>query len=180
MGGRGASSGKGKAGGGGGQTYSDEQIISEKRKYSGFNTKDQFVMSKFDANYTFKGFGSEQIQTLSNKYNQLKGPHVSKDGDNAVVNISPSHVFPTKYGYGVIVDQSHTVFVKPWQVWGRNRDNGGYVVNFNRQYYNVKKWGNHDGFSSDSKTALNDFNKVVKLAKQQEKFYKKNGEKFSF
>ncbi|MGC4441381.1 hypothetical protein ABXW85_21220, partial [Streptococcus suis] len=77
-----------------------------------------FVMSKFDAGYKYKGFGSEQIQRVSNKYNELKGNHVSKDGNNAVINISSEHVFRTQYGYGVIVDAEHTVFVKPWQVWG--------------------------------------------------------------
>ena len=134
MGGRGAGSGKGGR-------VSDIQVISEKIKYSGFNVKGQLVMSKFDANYTYKGFGSEQIKELSNKYNHFIGSHVSRDGNNAVLNIGSEHVFPTKFGYGVIVDRSHTVFVKPWQVWGRNRDNGGYVINFNKQYYNVKNGG---------------------------------------
>lgn len=47
MGGRGSSSGRSS----GGRTYSDKQIISDKRKISGFNTKGEFVMSKFDAGY---------------------------------------------------------------------------------------------------------------------------------
>ena len=177
MGGRGSRSGRSS----GGRTYSDKQIISEKRKISGFNTKGEFVMSKFDAGYKYKGFGSEQIQRVSNKYNELKGNHVSKDGNNAVVNISGEHVFRTQYGYGVIVDAEHTVFVKPWQVWGQNRANQGYVINFNKDYYNVKKYGDHsDKFSSDSKSALTSFDKVAKLAKEQEKFYKKQGIKFTF
>lgn len=32
------------------------------RKYSGFNTKDEFIMSDFDANYTFKGFEPSQFK----------------------------------------------------------------------------------------------------------------------
>lgn len=174
MGGRGASVKSSKK-------YDDKQIISEKRKYSGFNSKDEFVMSKFDAEYTYKGFGSRQIIKDSNKYSRLEGSHVSKDGNNAVLNIGSSHIFQTKYGYGVIVDAKHTVFVKPWQVWGTNRANGGYVVNFNRQYYNVKKYGDHSAnFAQGGKDALTNFDKVVKMAKQQEKFYKKKGMKFTF
>ena len=160
---------------------SDKQIISEKRKYSGFNTKGQFVMSTFDANYRFKGFGSEQIQKNSNKYLELKGSHVSKDGNNAIVNISENHVFSTKYGHGVVVDASHTVFIKDWQILGRNRTNNGVVINFNRDYYKVKEWGDHsEKFSNDSKTALNSFDKVVKLANDQRKFYAKNAINFTF
>ena len=42
MGGRGASVKSSKK-------YDDKQIISEKRKNSGFNSTDEFVMSNFDA-----------------------------------------------------------------------------------------------------------------------------------
>lgn len=163
------------------RTISDEQIISEKRKHSGFNSKGQFVMSKFDANYKYKGFGSEQFRKETNKYRSFEGQHVSKDGKNAVINVSPSNVFPTKYGYGLIIDAEHTVFFKDWQVWGQNKTNKGMVINFNKDYYNVKKWGDHsDMFSNDSKDALDSFDKVVKLAKKQQKFYAEKGINFDF
>ena len=172
MGGRGASIG------GSAKVYSDEQIVSEKRKFSGRNSKGELVMSRFDADYKYKGFGSEQIQKNSNKYDELKGSHVSKDGNNAVVKIGESHVFKTQYGWGVAIDNTHTVFVKDWQVWGRDREFGAYVINFNRQYYNAKKWGNRDEFGSGLK--LNKFDDVVKLAKLQERTYRKKKMPFTF
>lgn len=175
MGGRGSSSGRSGSGG-----ISDKQIISEKRKNSSFNSKGEFVMSKFDANYKYKGFGSAQIQKDSNKYSELKGSHVSKDGNNAVIVVDKSNIFTTKYGYGLKVDNEHTVFFKQWQVWGQNRLNGGLVVNFNKEHYDVKKWGQHDDMGESSKTTLNSFSRVAKLAKEQEKYYKKNGIKFTF
>ena len=93
----------------------------------------------FDANYTFKGFATEQFSKYSNKYVELRGAHVSEDGNNAVVKISSNHVIPTKYGYAIIVDAKRVVFIKDWQVWGTSYKDGSYIISFNRQYYQAKE-----------------------------------------
>lgn len=170
--------GRGSSIGGSAKVYSDEQIVSEKRKNSGWNSKNKFVMSRFDADYTYKGFGSEQMLKATNTYTSFLGSHVSKDKNNAVVLVDSMQVMKTKYGYGVVVDDKHTVFVKDWQVWGRNAENKHVVINFNRQYYNVKEWGNYSE-SWRKKSNLKTFDDVVKLARKQEKEYSK-AKKYDF
>ena len=130
---------------------------------------EQFVMSDFDRDYKFKGFGEEQFRKLSNKYTEFIGKQVSDDKENAVVLISAEHVFTTRYGYGVIVDSSHVVWVKSWQVWGINRTNTAYAINFSREFYNVKEYGDFsDRFSDDLESSMFcDFDKVVKIANEQ-------------
>ena len=141
-------------------------------KYSYFkqvDNKDIFVMSDFDKNYKFKGFAEEQFRKISNKYTDFTGNQVSEDGNNAVILISDEHVFNTRYGYGVIVDASHVVWVKPWQVWGINRTNTAYAINFARDFYTVKEYGDFSGnFCNDLENSmLGDFDKVVKIANEQ-------------
>ena len=133
------------------------------------DNKDVFVMSDFDKNYKFKGFQEEQFRKLSNKYTEFIGKQVSDDKENAVVLISAEHVFTTRYGYGVIVDSSHVVWVKSWQVWGINLTNTAYAINFSREFYNVKEYGDFsENFSDDLENSmLGDFEKVVKIAIEQ-------------
>lgn len=144
------------------------------RKYSGFNSKEEFVFSEFDENYKFKGFKAEQVKKLSNQYKELVGQHVSDDGNNAVLKIAAGHVFKTRYGYGVIVDATHVVFIKDWQVWGFSRDQQSYIINFNRDYYQVKEYGDFPDFEhyEDLKSSdLATFDQVMAIAKQQEEAY---------
>ena len=133
------------------------------------DNKDVFVMSDFDKNYKFKGFQEEQFKKISNKYTEFIGKQVSEDQNNAVILISEEHVFATRYGYGVIVDSSHVVWVKSWQVWGINRTNTAYAINFSREFYNVKEYGDFsENFSDDLENSmLGDFDKVVKIANEQ-------------
>lgn len=137
-------------------------------KYSYFNNKDKFIMSEFDENYKFKGFKPEQFYKESNKYMTLRGAQVSEDGENAVILLSAEHVFPTRYGYGVIVDANHVVWIKDWQVWGQTRNNH-YVINFSKTFYQVKEYG---GFSDSFSYGVEDsllgtFDSVVKIANEQ-------------
>ncbi len=66
------------------------------RKYSGFNSKEEFVFSEFDENYKYKGFKAEQVKKLSNQYKELVGQHVSDDGNNAVLKIAACYTLKEK------------------------------------------------------------------------------------
>lgn len=131
--------------------------------------QDEFVMSDFDRDYKFKGFAPEQFRKNSNRFTEFRGSQVSTDGENVVVLVGADHVFPTKYGYGVIVDASHVVWVKSWQVWGLNRAKNAYAINFSKAFYSVKEYGDFsDNFSDNlEKSALSSFEKVVELANEQ-------------
>lgn len=134
----------------------------------------------FQANYKFKGFDIEQFYQVSNSRNGLKGKHVSDDNNNAVIKISGKHIIETKYGYAVIMSNTEVVFIKHWQVWGVNYKSNAYIINFNRDFFNIKTWGNHDDFSSER--TFNSFEDVIALAKEQEAHYndKSNDDEFYF
>ena len=129
----------------------------------------------FDANYTFKGFATEQFSKYSNQYVELRGAHVSEDGNNAVVKISSNHVIPTRYGYAIIVDAKRVVFIKHWQVWGTSFKDGSYIISFNRQFYQVKEWGDHSEnfgeYDDINDSSFGNFDNLAKLAKEQEEYY---------
>lgn len=129
----------------------------------------------FDANYTFKGFAPEQFRKYSKQYAYLLGSHVSADGNNVVIKIAPSHVIPTRFGYAIIVDANRVVFIKEWQVWGTSFKDGSYIVSFNRQFYQVKEWGDHSEnfgeYDDINDSAFGNFDNLVKLAKEQEEYY---------
>lgn len=144
------------------------------RKYSGFNTKDEFVMSEFDANYTFKGFEPSQFKKVSNKYVELVGKHVSDDNNQAIIKVADSQYFQTKYGFALIVDAKHVVFFKSWQLFGED-SHGNVFINFNRNYYTVKEFGDFsDNFGEGSD--IETFDGVVALAKEQEEYYNTNSD----
>ena len=58
---------------------------------------------------------------------------------------------------------------KLWQVWGINRTNTAYAINFARDFYTVKEYGDFSGnFCNDLENSmLGDFDKVVKIANDQ-------------
>lgn len=129
----------------------------------------------FDRDYTFKGFNPEQFLKCSNKYVELTGSHVSEDGNNVVIKIAPNHVIPTKFGFAIIVDAKRVVFIKHWQVWGTSFKDSSYIVSFNRQFYQVKEWGDHSAefgeYEDINESDMGNFDNLVKLAKKQEEYY---------
>ena len=114
-------------------------------------------MKKFD-NFRFEGL---EPREFSNNYLTLK--RVSQDENKIVVNIAESHLLRTKYGYALILDNTHVVFIKDWQV---NNGYYGFEVILDRNFWNVEEWG---GFSEEfSECAENyDFNTWVQTAKEQ-------------
>ncbi|MBF0747294.1 hypothetical protein IR073_06515 [Gemella sp. 19428wG2_WT2a] len=131
--------------------------------------KAPFKFDDFEQNYVYKGFDEKQFIEISNKYRGFVGSHVSKDNNNAVIKLDKSNVFKTSYGYAVKIDNEHTVFIKNWQIWGETPES--YTINFNRQYFKVKKWGD---YSDMSEGGWRSFDDVIKTAKKQEKYYEKS------
>lgn len=127
-------------------------------------------MTEFQKNYTLKGFNPEQFVPDSNKFMKLVGNHVSKDGNNAIIRISDNHIIQTRFGYAVIMNHDTVVFIKEWQVLGRPRYSDDYVINFNREYFTLKKWGDHSA-NFGEKLSFENFDDVIKFARMQEEYY---------
>lgn len=71
---------------------------------------------------------------------------VSSDKNTIIVKVADSHLLPTKYGYALILDTTHVVFLKDWQV---NRNYYGNEVMLNKDYFIVKEWGQFLEFEKD-------------------------------
>lgn len=90
---------------------------------------------------------------------------VSEDESKIVVKVADSHLQPTKYGYALILDATHVVFLKDWQV---NRNYFGNEVILTKQFFNVKEWGD---FSNEFDSEPNNlkWEEWLDTAKEQSK-----------
>lgn len=87
-----------------------------------------------------------------------------------VVKVADNHLIPTKYGYALVLDRSHVVFLKDWQVdvnWFGNE------VLINRDFWNVKEWGTHDAFVENEEALT--FEHWLRAAKEQDDFINEDG-----
>lgn len=108
-------------------------------------------------------YGGLNAYRRSNKYITMN--RVSSDENRIVVKVGEDHLITTQYGYGLILDDSHVVFLKTQNV---SKNWYGNEVILNKQYFNVKKWGDFsDRFISEPKN-LN-FSEWVNVAKEQAK-----------
>lgn len=110
--------------------------------------------------YRFSGLNARR---KSNKY--LTMDRVSSDGNKIVVRVAVSHLIKTRYGYALILDCDHVVFVKDWQV---NRNYYGNEVILDREYFNAKKWGEHYEFGESENGEELTFDHWKKTAELQE------------
>lgn len=125
---------------------------------------------KSSKNYTkFEGLNYKH---LSNKY--LTMNRVSQDNNKIVVKFASDHLLKTKYGYALILNRTHVVFLKEWQV---NISYYGIEVLLERETFNVKEWGEFSDF--DDTTDLLSFDNLVEIAKQQDNTYDENGFKIN-
>lgn len=116
-------------------------------------------MTKKDFNkFRFEGLDPKQ---KSNKYMTMK--RVSDDNNKIVVRVGESHLQPTKYGYALVLDRKHVVFLKPWQV---DENYFANEVMLNREYFNVKEWGDWEDFSEEPQNL--EFESWLKVAKEQQ------------
>lgn len=92
-------------------------------------------------NFRFAGLGySEQ----SNKYFTMN--RVSTSQDRIVVRVGDAHLISTKYGYALILDKNHVVFLKDWQV---NQNYFGNEVLLFKEYFDVRQWGDFEEFDTN-------------------------------
>ena len=86
-------------------------------------------------------FSGLEYRSKSNKYYTMN--RVSEDENKIVVKVADDHLIKTQYGYALILDYSHVVFLKDWQV---SCNYFGNEVLLQREFFNVKEWGKHDEF----------------------------------
>lgn len=116
-------------------------------------------MKKDFNEFRFKGLNYKEI---SNKYYTMN--RLNEDETKIVVKVGDSHLQETKYGYALILDCNHVVFLKSWQV---SRNYFGNEVILTEEYFNVKEWGDWLDFGEDSDNLK--FSTWVNAAKAQSK-----------
>lgn len=116
-------------------------------------------MTKKEFNeFRFEGLDPKQ---KSNKYVTMK--RVSDDNNKIVVRVGESHLQPTRYGYALILDNKHVVFLKTWQV------SENYFANeviLSREYFDVREWGNWEDFEEGPQNL--EFENWLKVAQEQQ------------
>lgn len=90
-------------------------------------------MSKSFNEFRFEGLN---YHSWSNKYYTMS--RVNDDETKIVVKVADVHLLKTQYGYGLILDASHVVWLKDWQV---SSNYYGNEVLLNKDFFNVKEWG---------------------------------------
>lgn len=99
-------------------------------------------MSKKDFNeYRFAGLEKKE---LSNKYFTMN--RLNEEETKIVVKVADSHLQKTKYGFALILDHDHVVFIKDWQV---DINYYGCEVLLTKEYFTVKEWGNFEEFDEN-------------------------------
>ena len=124
--------------------------------------------AEFDE-FRFEGL---DFTSASNKYWTMN--RVSEDGNKIVVKVDDSHLIKTKFGYALILDNTHVVFIKDWQV---SANYFGNEVLLTRQYWAVKEWGNHEYFEEDTDNLS--FDKWLAVAKEQDSLTDEEGNKIN-
>ena len=116
-------------------------------------------MSKKFNEYRFEGLN---YRNFSNKYWMMD--RVSENREKIVVKVADCHLFKTRYGWGLILDRTHVVWLKDWAVsanWYGNE------VMLDKQYFNVKQWGEHDEFGDLGDDEMT-FEHWLDIAEQQQ------------
>lgn len=106
-------------------------------------------------------FDGLSYSSCSNNYFQMN--RVNDDETKIVVRVSDAHLIETKYGYALILDRTHVVFLKKWQV---SENYFGNEILITKEYFNVKEWGVHDEF--DESDEYQSWEKWVEVAKEQD------------
>lgn len=109
-------------------------------------------------NYRFEGLDFKEI---SNKY--LTMNRVNAEETKIVVKVSSEHLIKVKFGYALILDKTHVVFLKDWQV---NNNFYGTEVLLTKEYFNVKEWGEYENFAASDEFLK--FENWVTVAKEQD------------
>lgn len=116
------------------------------------------IKAKDFNDYRFKDLDWHQI---SNNYISMK--RVSADESKIVVKVADSHILSTQFGYALILDNKHVVFLKSWQV---SINYYGIEVLLQKDFFNVKEWGQFDDFGDEPQNLS--FNEWLKAAQAQQ------------
>lgn len=102
------------------------------------------TVSRAHSDFFEKTFDGLYQHSTTGEYMSMS--RVSNDKTKIVVNVANEHLVKTKYGWGLILDEKHVVWLKNWQV---NENWYGNEVLLNKAYFNVKEWGHHEAFGSE-------------------------------
>lgn len=125
-----------------------------------------------DANFNDFRFEGLSYKNISNKYMTMN--RVSDDKDKIVVKVADSHLQKTKYGYALILDHTHVVFLKYWQV---DQNYYGNEVLLNKKYFIPKEWGEWDEFFEDPEQL--EWDAWMNAAIEQDSFVDEDGRKLN-
>lgn len=110
----------------------------------------------------FNDFRFEGLNWKQASNNYFTMDRVSADKNKIVVKVSNEHLLPTKFGFALILDYSHVVFLKSWQV---SSNHFGNEVLLTREYFKVKEWGTHEDFGDEPENLT--FDAWLEIAKEQ-------------
>lgn len=117
--------------------------------------------------FRFEGLNYKEC---SNKYFTMD--RVSKDENKIVVKVEDNHLIETRYGFALILDNTHVVFLKKWQV---SQNYFGNEVLLIREFFKPTEWGIHEEFMKEEDNY--DFNTWLEIAKEQRDFVNEEGNK---
>lgn len=124
-------------------------------------------MAGYDEYIKFEGLNWRQYST---KYMTMD--RVSADENKIVVRVGKDHLIQTRYEYALILDNTHVVFIKNWQV---SISAHGIEVLLTKEYFNVKEQGQHDEFDEEPQNLK--FDEWLEAAKAQDNRVDQDGEK---
>lgn len=116
-------------------------------------------------NYRFEGL---EAKNISNTYLSMK--RVNQDRTKCVVKVGNGHLRKTKYGFILILDHTHVIFIKTWQV---DQNYYGNEVLLTKDFFKVREYGEWEEFS-ECKESL-DFETWVKVAEEQDSLKDSDG-----
>ena len=118
-------------------------------------------MSKKTTEFNDFRFAGLEWRQYSNNYMTMK--RFNDSMDKIVVKVASSHLFKSKFGYGLILDENHVIWLKDWQV----SDNYyGIEVLLDRKYFTPKEYGYFDEFCENPQNLQ--FETWLEAAKAQE------------
>ena len=130
------------------------------------------ALSKKKAEFNDFRFEGLNWRQQTNQY--LTMNRVSADEKKIVVKVADSHLQPTKYGFALILDDSHVVFLKSWQV---SSNYYGNEVLLQKDFWHVKEWGLFDAFSENDEDLK--FESWLQAAKEQDAWVDEDGFKLN-
>ena len=115
-------------------------------------------LSDFDK-FRFEGLG---VKDRSNQYWEID--RVNHLGNKIIVKVDDVHIFPTKYGYGLRLDDNYVVWLKDWQV---NINYYGTEVLLTEQYFIPKEFKSRE-YIFDEVSENRNWNTWLSIANEQQ------------